>query len=274
VLRVTSFTFACGKSQVSDYDFFMGSRKIQHLKIMTYNIHYGIGQDRVYKLDRIIDVIKSENPDVVALQEVDENMPRSEFDDQPKIIADNLNMYFHYSVNWCVGRGKFGLATFSKFPILENVRHDLSFCPRLKWRFRPRGTLRTDIGLGSACLHVFNLHLGLGVRERIHQRRKLLSQSILLDQGLEHPVALVGDFNDRPISVVHSQLRDHFSDAFNLSGNKKDGATFYWGPLKLKLDHIYLSNQLLPVETRIVNTPLSRIASDHRPLISRVEVKV
>ena len=253
----------------------MHPSKTLRLKIMTYNIHYGIGRDKEYRLDRIIDLIKSENPDVVALQEVDKNLPRSQFDDQPKIIADILDMNFHYCVNWCIGDGKFGLATFSRFAIKGNLHHDLSFCPRLKWRYRPRGTLRTDITLGAASLlHVFNLHLGLGVRERIHQRRKLLSQSILLDQGLEHPVALVGDFNDRPISVVHSQLRDHFSDAFNLSGNKKDGATFYWGPLKLKLDHIYLSNQLLPVETRIVNTPLSRIASDHRPLISRVEVKV
>ena len=252
----------------------MHPSKTLRLKIMTYNIHYGIGRDRVYRLDRIVDVIKSENPDVVALQEVDKNMHRSQFDDQPKIIADILDMNFHYCVNWCIGDGKFGLATFSRFPIKENLHHDLSFCPRLKWRYRPRGTLRTDIAFGAACLHVFNLHLGLGVRERIHQRRRLLSPSILLDQGLEHPVAIVGDFNDRPISVVHSQLKKHFSDAFNLSENKKNGATFSWGPLKLKLDHIYLSSQLLTVETYIVDTPLSRVASDHRPLISKVEVRV
>jgi endonuclease/exonuclease/phosphatase family metal-dependent hydrolase len=241
---------------------------------MTYNIHYGIGRDRAYRLDRIIDLIKSENPDVVALQEVDKNLQRSEFDDQPKIIADILDMNFHYCVNWCIGDGKFGLATFSRFPISGNHHHDLSFCPRLKWRYRPRGTLRTDITVGAICLHVFNLHLGLGVRERIHQRRKLLSRSILLDRGLDHPVAILGDFNDRPISVVHSQLKDHFSDAFNLSGDKTNGATFCWGPLNLKLDHIYVSKQLLPVETYVVDTPLSRIASDHKPLVSKVELRV
>lgn len=251
----------------------MRSRKSQRLKIMTYNIHYGIGRDRCYRLDRVIDVIKSENPDIVALQEVDKNLPRSEFDDQPKIIADALNMHFHSCVNLCIGNGEFGLATLSRFPIQESQRHDLSFCPRVKLRFRPRGTLRSDIVLKSSCLHLFNLHLGLGVRERVHQRRKLLSESILLDRRLKHPVAILGDFNDRPISVVHSGLRDHFSDAFKLSGGKDD-ATFYWGPLKLKLDHIYLSDQLRPVETYVVNTPLSRIASDHIPLISKVELRV
>ncbi len=247
-------------------------KKTRCLKIMTYNIHYGIGRDRKYRLDRVIDVIKNEKPDVVALQEVDKGMSRSNLDDQPYIIADSLNMNFHYCVNLSIGDGEFGLATFSRFPICGNLRYDLSFSPRLKLRFRPRGILRTDIELGADCLHMFNLHLGLGLRERIYQRRKLLSESILLDQRLAHPVAIAGDFNDRPISVVHSKLKGHFRDAFELSGDK-NSSTFYWGPVKLKLDHIYVSGRLRPVETYVANTRLSRIASDHMPVTSRVELR-
>lgn len=238
---------------------------------MTYNIHYGIGTDDLYGLDRIIAVIQDENPDVVALQEVDRKTSRSRFDDQPKIIAQALDMDFHYGKVSPVGSGEYGIATLSRFPISEGKRHDLSFNPRLKLRFRPRGSLRTDISVNSNYVHVFNVHLGLGVRERVHQRRKLLSDSILLDRDLKDPIVVMGDFNDRPIPVVHPLLRHHFKDAFKASGFE-DGATFRWKRIKMKLDHIYLSDEILPRLTYVVDTPASRLASDHRPLTSRIEV--
>jgi endonuclease/exonuclease/phosphatase family metal-dependent hydrolase len=171
------------------------------------------------------------------------------------------------------GTAEFGIATLSKFPLGQSRHHDLSFNPRLKLRFRSRGVLRTDVVLGPAGLHVFNLHLGLGIRERVHQRQKLLSGSILLDQTLSGPVVILGDFNDRPISVVHHRLKYYFNDTFKLSGGRDD-ATFYWGPLRLKLDHIYVCNRLYSVETYVVNTPLSRAASDHLPLLAKVDLKV
>jgi endonuclease/exonuclease/phosphatase family metal-dependent hydrolase len=240
---------------------------------MTYNIHYGVGRDNRYSLDRIIEVIKSQDPDVVALQEVDNKMPRTNYDHQSRIIAGALDMYCDYCVVSFKGSAEFGIATLSKFPLGQSRHHDLSFNPRLKLRFRPRGVLRTDVVLGPAGLHVFNLHLGLGIRERIHQRKKLLSGSILLDQALSGPVVILGDFNDGPISVVHPRLRDYFNDTLKLSGGR-DNATFYWGPLRLKLDHIYVCNRMYSVETYVVNTPLSRAASDHLPLLAKVDLRV
>jgi len=245
----------------------------QSLKVMTYNIHYGVGRDKRYSLDRIIEVIRSQAPDVVALQEVDNKMPRTNYDHQARIIADALDLYCNYCVINLKRATEFGMATLSKFPLGESRHHDLSFNPRLKLRFRPRGALRTDVVLGSSGLHVFNLHLGLGIRERIHQRRKLLSESILLDHRLNGPMVILGDFNDKPISVVHPRLKDYFNDTFQLSCTRND-ATFHWGPLRLKLDHIYVCNRLYSAETFVVNTPLSRVASDHLPLLAKVDLKV
>lgn len=240
---------------------------------MTYNIHYGIGRDNYYRLDRIIDIIKSEDPDVVALQEVDKKLFRTNFDDQPRIIADALGMYFHHCVNRRIGDGEFGIATLSRFPIRENQRYDLSFHPRFSLRYvEPRGTLYSDIILDSTHLHVFNIHLGLGIRERIYQCRKLLSKSILLNGMPRDPTVILGDFNDRPISVVNSSIQNYFHDAFKLSGCR-DGATFRWGPIKLKLDRIYVSDQIRPIRAYVSHTPLSRLASDHMPLIIVAEIK-
>ena len=45
---------------------------------MTYNIHKGIGGvDRRYELNRVIEVLRSCEPDIAFLQEVDEGAPRS-----------------------------------------------------------------------------------------------------------------------------------------------------------------------------------------------------
>lgn len=238
------------------------------LKIMTYNIHSGIGRDKRYRLDRIIKVLSEENPDVVALQEVDKNLSRSLYQDQSRIIAEALGMHYHHCVNHYFEDGEYGITTLSRFPITNRERHSLSY----RERDEPRGSLRTDLHLESAArFHVFNTHLGLRTRERQHQRRRLLSESILLDNKLEDPVILLGDFNDRPISVVHQQLRSHFIDVFNLSG-RDSRSTFRWGPVKFRLDHIYVSTHLKPLEAYVVKTPLTRIASDHLPLVAVVEV--
>ena len=57
-----------------------GSRRIQGLetmRLLTYNIHKGVGSDRRYRLERIIDVIQEQEPDLICLQEVDRNVQRS-----------------------------------------------------------------------------------------------------------------------------------------------------------------------------------------------------
>ena len=66
----------------------------------------------------------------------------------------------------------------------------------------------------------------------------MVSDAILLSKELHHPVVVMGDFNDRPISVVHRTLRKHFTDAFTAAG-KRWGPTFRVGPIPFRLDHIY-----------------------------------
>ena len=56
------------------------------MRLLTYNIHKGIGgRDRRYQLQRVIDVLEAENPDIICLQEVDRHNQRSHFDDQPRV---------------------------------------------------------------------------------------------------------------------------------------------------------------------------------------------
>jgi hypothetical protein len=48
----------------------------QTLRVMTYNIHVGVGMDKKLDLPRIAGVINVQHPDLVGLQEVDRGVAR------------------------------------------------------------------------------------------------------------------------------------------------------------------------------------------------------
>jgi endonuclease/exonuclease/phosphatase family metal-dependent hydrolase len=100
------------------------------------------------------------------------------------------------------------------------------------------------------------------MQERRLQRDRLLSDAILLNQDLHHPVVLMGDFNDSPVSVIHSRLRRHFQDAYRTTG-RRWGPTFRAGVIPIRLDYIYVSLRM---------DRLARVASDHLPVLATVEI--
>lgn len=239
------------------------------IKLVTYNIHNAIGRDRRYDLQRIAKVIKMEDPDVVALQEVDDGMTRSRFDRQARLLGEWLGMHHSHCITLPCEWGGFGNAVLSRFPLLRKERYDISHPSGRE----PRYCLRVDVEVApNALLHIFNCHLGLATREREWQQRQMLSDAILLSRDLEHPVALLGDFNDRPLQVVHQRMRQYFKDAY-MSTGKRFGATFRLGWLKWKLDHIYLSPDVHVVDSWVLRKPPANIASDHRPLVALVEAE-
>ena len=58
------------------------------MRLLSYNIQYGYGRDGAYRLDRVANVVKS--ADIVALQEVDRHWQRTNYDDQPALLAQML----------------------------------------------------------------------------------------------------------------------------------------------------------------------------------------
>ena len=240
----------------------------RRLKVMTYNIHSGFGIDRRYDLGRIREVLEQERPDIAALQELDCRMWRSSYEDQATDLAEALSLNAFFCPTRPIERGSFGMALLTPFSMIWRKQYDLSYRPHRE----PRSCLRIDLQIEpEAVLHVFNCHLGLATRERKFQRKQMLSDAILLSEDLHHPVILMGDFNDRPISVVHRNLRRHFNDAYNAVG-KHWGPTFKAGPLAIRLDHIYVGSSIRVLDCWVRRDALTRVASDHRPVIATVEV--
>jgi endonuclease/exonuclease/phosphatase family metal-dependent hydrolase len=235
---------------------------------MTYNIHSGVGLDKRYDLGRIRRVLNEERPDIAALQELECGSRRTSFDDQSSLVAGDPALTASFCATRPAGKGSFGLSVVSPFRVVQQQHYDLSWSSR-----EPRYCQRVDLEVApGAVLHVFNCHLGLGARERRFQRKQMVSDAILLSKELRHPVVLMGDFNDRPIPVVHRDLRKHFTDAFTAIG-KRAGPTFKAGPVALRLDHIYLGAGIRVLDCWVRNDELTRVASDHRPVIAAVEVR-
>jgi endonuclease/exonuclease/phosphatase family metal-dependent hydrolase len=238
------------------------------LTCMTYNIHSGIGVDKRYDLGRIRRVLADEQAHVVALQELDCGLSRSSRDDQSSSLAHGLALTSLFCSARKAEQGSFGIAVLSPIPVLQHQRYDLSY----ESAREPRYCQRVDLAIESGgVLHVFNCHLGLAARERVFQRNRMLSDAILLSEDLQHPVLLMGDFNDSPISVVHRSLRKHFVDAFSAAG-KRWGPTFKAGPIPIRLDHIYCSRNIRVLDCWVRNDELTRVASDHRPVVASLEV--
>jgi endonuclease/exonuclease/phosphatase family metal-dependent hydrolase len=241
------------------------SRITRRLKLLTYNIHSGVGKDGRCDLSRIQRVLREEQADIAALQEI-EQTPAS---DQVNELVTGVPAIASFCATRPSGEGSFGLAVLSPLRVLKVQTYDLTYGIGRE----PRYCLRTDLEAEpGAVLHVFNCHLGLALRERRFQRDRLLSDAILLAKDLHHPVILMGDFNDSPLSVVHSRLRTHFQDAFSEAGGRW-GPTFRVGFMPLRLDYIYVSSGIRVLNCFVRKDPQARVASDHLPVLATVEIR-
>ena len=99
-----------------------------HLRLVTYNIHKGIGgRDRRYRPERIIETIAHVEPDVAFLQEVDEDVPRSRHDMQAELLASELGFrHIAFQRNVTLKKGWYGNAIVSRFPLSEIESYDLT----------------------------------------------------------------------------------------------------------------------------------------------------
>ena len=243
------------------------------LRVLTYNIHRAIGVDRRFRPDRICRILAHYDADVVLLQEVDEGAPRSRGRNLAADISSQLDYpYYALSTNHRMRRGSYGNATLSRFPVLRERNIDLTIDGRKK-----RGCQHTTLGLRNggrtATLEVFNLHLGLSARERERQVGILVRSREF--PGLDGSSACLvgGDFND-----WRSRVRPIFTEVFRFQSatdlrSRWNSAMRTYPSFSPRgpLDRIYYRGLVLE-RVRRCRLPVSRVASDHLPVIADFEV--
>ncbi|HWZ88355.1 MAG TPA: endonuclease/exonuclease/phosphatase family protein, partial [Polyangiaceae bacterium] len=168
-----------------------------HFRVVTWNIHKGIGGvDRRYRLDRVVELLTSLTPDVALLQEVSEDMPRSQFHDQPSALAEALGMpHLAFGPEHRFKMGGYGNAILSRWPLSDASRVDLTIGTRKK---RGAITARTHVHTAghTRSLVLVNMHLGLAGSERGLQLERFLASQPFAHLQRRTPIVLAGDLND------------------------------------------------------------------------------
>jgi len=240
------------------------------LRVLSYNIHRAIGVDRRFRPERVAEIIEYYNPDVAMLQEVDEGVPRSRELDLARELAQALG-FEHYAIghNVRLRKGRYGNATLSRWPIRRERNIDLTI-----GFLRRRGCQHTRIAVRTPSgamrrLEVFNLHLGLSARERERQVSLLFRSREFAALPFGVATVVAGDTNDwrsllRPLFVEMLGFR-------SATGGNEDGeraaATFPSFFPQGALDRVYYRGPLRLVAARQCRLAMSRIASDHLPVI-------
>jgi endonuclease/exonuclease/phosphatase family metal-dependent hydrolase len=219
------------------------------IRVMTYNIHHGEGTDKKLDLERIAAIIAAEHPDVVCLQEIDRNLPRTGKQDFPAILSRQLGMQGVFEPNYRFDGGEYGNMTLTRLPILS---HENIAMPNPKGA-EPRGVLRTTIELNGQAVDVLNAHLGLDAEERKAQASEIVTR--LRDM----PTILAGDMNETniqpAIQILLQRLTERPVDADNL------------------IDHIFVNKFISVASSAIVLNDATSVASDHRPITADVELR-
>jgi len=230
-----------------------------NIKVMTYNIHHGISHDGKMDIDAIASVIQESGAEVIGLQEVDKRFFRTLFQDQVKMLAQKLNMYYYFGETFNILGAEYGNAILSKFPIssVNNLQLDS--------KGEQRGILSAKLDINGKEVNFLVTHLSLNKNTRNVQVQQLKRYLDIL----EGEVVLAGDFNTTPdrgeIIYVDRMLKDAVKEISkeNLYTYKERDGT------EVLIDYIFLSPEIKVKEVYTINTK----ASDHLPLVADISIK-
>lgn len=236
-------------------------------RLMTYNVHGCGGMDGRVSPRRIARVVASYMPDLLALQEVDLGRRRSRAEDQAAMIAHQLGMHVVFCPTITRGLEHYGHALLSRWPIEIVKRAHLPHDPKGWWK-EPRSALWARVMIGDTAVHVVTTHLGLGLHERLLQMRMLLSKEWLGRVSDDEPILLCGDFNLTPGTAPYGLAAARFRDVQAAREGHRPLSTFSSMRPFVRLDHIFTSPRLEVKHVFVPRTHLTRVASDHLPLVA------
>lgn len=237
------------------------------LKVMTYNVHSCIGMDNIASPERIARVISRYQPDIIALQELDVNRTRSKNIHQASLIAEILDMEFHFHPTINEEHEQYGDAIISRFP-MQLVKAAALPKPKSMPGLETRGALWVRIDFHGETLQFINTHLGLRNKERMLQAEALLSDQWLNHPDCVGPAILCGDLNAVPGSMVVQSFGPAFKDVqTNLPRNSRK-KTFSTRIPTVQIDYILANESFDTHSVDVLNNELTRVASDHLPIMA------
>jgi len=234
------------------------------LRVMSYNVHVGIGVDKRIDLARVAEVINRERPDLVGLQEIDCNVARTNRVDQIAELARLTGMQAAFAPNLEYQGGWYGVAVLSRLPLVA-TEHRLYQHLRETER---RGYLRAEVEVGRRRPIFVTTHLDYQHRDnRFHETEQLLASVA----DLRAPVVIAGDFNDEPSGDSYRLMLTRFTDVWAGAGGQGEGLTYPADKPAKRIDYIfYRARGSLRLRTRRAWV-VESLASDHRAVMAEID---
>ncbi|WP_137403518.1 endonuclease/exonuclease/phosphatase family protein [Echinicola rosea] len=230
------------------------------LKIISYNLRFG---ERA-SMEEFAAFIKTQNADLVALQEVDintfrERAPKQNGKDFIGELAHLTGMFGAFGKTIDYAGGYYGIGILSKYPMTMTERILLPFTENGK---EQRALLVANIELGEGKTISFaSTHLDFtNTQERQLQVTQI--NNILLQKNI--PVLVCGDFNARPESTEIKQGMSLWAPLDNQFPTSPSQAAKY------KIDYIFGYPK---ANWELLSSPKqSSLLSDHLPVVSEVKI--
>ena len=277
----STFQFNFKKPPVSDSG--------KSLSVLTYNVrlfnYYQWNKD-TSAWQKIVDYIQTENPDIVCFQEFI-TLPRTHHDlVSLKRKMETLTYSHVYYTDNVPGKLNFGMATFSKYPIIQKKMID--------FKESLNGSICSDIVVDQDTIRVYNCHLqsirlrkdyndlldslifnysdkqldelkdiSVRMRQAYIQRAgqvDIIKEDILVSP---YPVIVCGDFNDTPVSYTYKTLSKDLSDVFTKTGSGA-GTTFRGNFPYVRIDYVLYSRGFIPYHYHTEKVDWS----DHYPVVT------
>ena len=248
------------------------------MRVATFNILHGRTVGDGVDPKRLWDCVRCLDPDILALQEVDCDQPRSEWADFTAVAAEAMGAVAHRFVaaisgtpgaTWMAATGDeqpgtaaYGIALLSRFPVTS---WQVLRLPRIPVRFpmylpgpnqvkivdeEPRAAVVAEIHTPLGALTVANTHLSFVPGWNRCQLRRLIRDL----RGFSGPRLLIGDLNMAPAAVRRWSGMRPLAVAQTFPADSPDR----------QLDHILTDDRHLRTETTMSDLmPIS----DHRPLV-------
>ncbi|MFF8732353.1 endonuclease/exonuclease/phosphatase family protein [Streptomyces sp. NPDC015171] len=238
------------------------------LRVATYNIHAGAGQDGVFDLDRTAAAIRALDADVVGLEEVDVHWgARSGYTDEARELAGRLNMRVFFAPIYDLPpdtaggeRRRYGVAVLSRHPVHDAQNHEITRLSTQTPDPVPApapGFAEVTLRVRGVRVHVYATHLDYRTDPSV--RRAQVEDMLHVLAADSGPKVLLGDFNAEPDAPELGRLWGPLADAAPHGGKTFPAVD----PVK-RIDLVTVSRDVAVSGAHESGTA----ASDHRPVVA------
>ncbi|MFE9258536.1 endonuclease/exonuclease/phosphatase family protein [Streptomyces sp. NPDC006879] len=229
------------------------------VRVVSYNIHAGVGGDEVFDLDRQAAALRPLEADVIGLQEVDVRWgARSRWLDLAAELGSRLDMHVSFHPVYSFGTRQFGLAVLSRTPVLSAANHQIRRLPPQGTQPAPTpGFAEVVLRVRGAVMRVYVTHLDYRSNPSTRAAQVADMRRIML-RG-PGPRILLGDLNASPEAPELAPLWEELTDA------DPGGRSFPATRPTRRIDYVAVSSGVWVRGAAVADAPL---ASDHRPVVA------